>query len=179
MDKGQQRRLQGVLWDRSCNGHASLRTTEGPAAALGTRTGDCCQGGPGSSRNFKAGQAGQGSPHLWGPACLPHWLAPSPLGGQLGKSPLTSPLMSGWQRASSQAEESPQRKAGRGLCGLLVLFLLKQTSQQWGHLLGGDCKRGVSHKPSSGRATPSRAMKRGMRLSSSGPQWQEWLLNCP
>lgn len=92
-----------------------------------------------------ARQDPQGSLLCSAPAVLP------PLGGKRGKSVPTSLLISGLQTATSCVRESPHGRAGRALRGLVALFLPKQMSLQWGHLLGSDCKRGVAHRPSSRR----------------------------
>lgn len=68
---------------------------------------------------------GRGVLTLRGPSVFPAGLL-----SERGESPLPSPLISGVQMASSRVKESPQKRAGQVLCHLMVLFLLKQMSQQ-------------------------------------------------
>lgn len=76
------------------------------------------------------------------PSCLLHRLALLPLGGEMGQSPLASPLISSLRKAFS-CQGKPSEEGREVLCGLMVLLLLKQVSQQWGHLPGGDYKKRV------------------------------------
>lgn len=47
------------------------------------------------------------------PSCLLHWLALLPLGGEMGQSPLASPLISSLQKAfSCQGKPSEEGRAG-------------------------------------------------------------------
>lgn len=120
----------------SCVDAAVSSGRGGPGHCRGRPGGvDGCQEGPGGSRNHRlAGWAGQGSPDPLG------YPLSSPWAGFVSVvNPPSPPLRCLVCKRLSQVVEKALG-GGQGRCPFpVVLFLLKQMSQQRGHCLGGDC----------------------------------------